>query len=326
MILPAFFMLIKKRNHYDVIYVCGLRVLGVLGVFVAMLLGKKCVLRAESCGEMSGDFIWKNPKRTKSIILSRFVEVFVALRNRILKKADAFVSISQVIQDEFLNCGVNPHKIYTIANGIDVNKFAPVAENIKTELRKKLKIPDKIIFTYTGKLNKGKGLGLLLRVWKRLVLIHKEVHLVLVGGGAFQFLSCERALKDYVERESLVEYVTFTGYTENVSEYLQCADYFIFPSESEALGISLLEALSCGLPSLATRAGGIVDIIKNGENGKLVDVNDEEALYEGVLTFLYDSEKWKIIGESGRKSIRKYFSIEGVAEKHVCLFSSLLLH
>lgn len=234
MMLPALVRLVRMRRQYDIIYVCGLRTLGVIGVLGAYLLKKKCVLRSESCTEMSGDFIWDAPNAPKTTSARRGIELLVLIRNMILKKADRFISISAVIRDEFISCGVKPENIEHIPNGIDVQKFKPIPEKTKLQFRQKLNIPSKVIFTYTGKLNKGKGLELLLRVWQKVVTENNNVHLLLVGAGDYQFLSCEQKLKSYVKEAHLSNHVTFTGYVENVHEYLLSSDYFIFPSESEA--------------------------------------------------------------------------------------------
>jgi glycosyltransferase involved in cell wall biosynthesis len=101
-----------------------------------------------------------------------------------------------------------------------------------------------------------------------------------------------------------------------VHTYLQVSDFFVFPSESEALGISLLEALSCELPSIATRTGGILDIIKDGYNGKLIDINSEKQLYNNIKDFLKFSEETKKMGKKGREYIIKNFGIKKIAKNH----------
>lgn len=324
MMLPALVRLVHMRRQYDIIYVCGLRVLGVIGVIGSYLLKKKCVLRSESCTEMSGGFIWDAPNVPKTKSVRRGIELLVLIRNIILKKTHRFISISAVIDDEFLSCGVKPENIEHIPNGIDVHKFKPVDEQTKLKLRQKLNIPSKIIFTYTGKLNRGKGLELLLQVWQKVVTENNNVHLLLVGAGDYQFLSCEEELKLYVKEANLQDHVTFTGYVQNVHEYLQSSDYFIFPSESEALGISLLEALSCELPCIATKVGGILDIIEHGKNGMLVDAGDEDRTYEAIVEILGNKKLAKSLGKEGRRTVLSRFSIASVSCHHMNVFSNIL--
>ncbi|MER3445424.1 MAG: hypothetical protein C4291_00695 [Candidatus Dadabacteria bacterium] len=324
MTIPAFWNLLKKRNEYNVIYVCGIRILGLVAVLISVLLGKKCVLRLEISGEMSGDYIRHEISEERKLFL-KFIEVVLVLRNGVLKKSDSFISISRAIENELLWCCVDPSKIKYIPNGIDTARFSPVDGNKKSMLREKLNIPTKkLIFLYTGRLTKIKGLELLLRVWKRLVQEEKEIHLILVGPGENQFLSCEYELKQFVNKYKLEDSVTFTGSVENVFEYLQCSDYFVIPSESEGLPISLLEAMSCGLPCIATSVGGIPDLIENGENGKLVKVGDEEGIYNAIVELIRNREIARIRGEKGRKTVVERFSIDSIVNEHIRLFSSLL--
>jgi glycosyltransferase involved in cell wall biosynthesis len=322
MTIPVFWELVKKRDDYDVIYVCGIRTLGFIAVLISILFRKKCVLRAESCTEMSGGFM-KQGVMGRNELLLKLIDIIIMLRNRILRKADCFISISNVIKSEFLLCDVEPQKIKDIPNGIDTNKFSPVNEGAKSMLRKKLNIPRKLVFSYSGKLDKGKGLELLLRIWKRLVTEYEGLHLVLIGSGENQFLSCENELRQFVKNNNLEKSVTFTGYVENVYEYLQCSDYFILISESEALPISLIEALSCELPCIAARVGGIPDFLKDGENGRLADVGDEEGIYNIIVELLKNKEHGKVMGKKGRKTVIERFGMNSVMNEYRILFSSL---
>lgn len=322
MTIPVFWKLVKKHNEYDVLYVCGIRTLGFIAVLISILFTKKCILRAESCTEMSGGFMKKGVVGGNKLLL-KFIDIIIMLRNRILRKADCFISISNVIKSELLLCNVDPLKIRDIPNGIDTHKFSPVDQGTKSMLRKKLNIPGKLIFSYSGKLDRGKGLELLLRLWKRLVTEHEGLQLVLVGSGENQFLSCEDELKQFVKKHHLEECVTFTGYVENVYEYLQCSDYFILLSESEALPISLLEALSCELACIATRVGGIPDVINDDENGRLADVGDEEGIHIIINESLKNKELAREMGKKGRRTVIERFGINSVTSEYMTLFSSL---
>jgi len=222
-----------------------------------------------------------------------------------------------------LACNVPLNKIKVIPNGIDTNQFLPVTNQEKQVLRHNLALSDKYIFAYSGKLNQGKGLELLLRVGKEMASRYSRVHFLLIGGGGNQFLTCERELKQFVEKESMQEHVTFTGYVENVSDYLNAADFFVLPSESEALGISLLEALSCGLPSIETRADGINDILDAGVNGRLFDINDANGLLSIMVEFIADPKSTIKLGKEGRKTVIGKFGIKETVRKHQEHFISL---
>ena len=96
----------------------------------------------------------------------------------------------------------------------------------------------------------------------------------------------------------------------NVHKYLQASDYFVFPTENEAFGNSLLEAISCGLPCIATRVGGIVDIINHNVNGLLVENGDEEQLYSANEHVLKDKKLAQRLGLEARKTAIEKFNID----------------
>lgn len=239
-------------------------------------------------------------------------------------KAPAFVSISQDINDEYSRGGIPDSKIKLIYNGIDTSHFAPASPEQRIHLRGQLGLPaDKKLFVYTGKLNRGKGLEMLLRAWKTITEERKDCHLALVGGGGGQFLSCENELRDFTEKNGMQDRITFAGFQTNVHRYLQAADFFVFPSENEALSIALLEALSCELPCLASDISGNRDIVTNGQNGILLPVNDEAAWINGIRDFLKNPATAASLGQKGRARVMDRFSIARVAQEHLELFRSL---
>ncbi len=322
MLLPAVSALFRRRRDYEIIYVCGLRVLGMAGILAGCLLRKRVVLRAEACGELSGAFVFQNAGQAKKG-LNPLVRAAVRLRNRAYRRADAYLAISRVIREEFTACGVPPEKIATITNGIDFARFAPPDRETRDRLRAEWGFAEGFVFAYSGKLNRGKGLELLLRVWSRLAPEHPAARLLLIGGGGSQFLSCEEELRAFVARHGLERSVRFTGYTDRVAEHLGTADAFVFPSESEALGLALIEAMACGLPCLASATGGILDIVRDGFNGRLLPAGDEAAWFGALTGLLRDPAQARTWAEAGRASVRERFAIRAVAVQHQQLFASL---
>jgi len=320
---PAFMHLIKTRKEYDLIYVCGLRVLGIVGILAALLLRKRCVLRAESRGELSGAFIWEQLDGKPRPGLKALFGWAIKVRNYFLNKADCFLSISDVIREEYEACGILPGQIASITNGIDTGQFSPPTPGERDAARRRLGLPDGCLFAYSGKLNRGKGLEFLVRVWRDWIPRHPDCKLLLIGSGAMQFLSCERELRDFVKRHNLETSVLFVGNVTNVREYLWASDYFLFPSENESLGLALVEAMACGLPSIASDIGGVRDIIEDGRNGRLAPPNDAVA-WTGCLNELVErSDIAQAFSVAGRETALSKFNIVRIAEQHLALFSRL---
>ncbi len=324
LMLPAVLRhLRRERAQYDIIYVCGLRVLGLAGILAAEQLGLKCVLRAEALGELSGDFIWRcHPGAPVNPLRQRLFQPLIRRRNRrLLAGASAFVSISAPVREEFLACGVPPARIHDIPNGIDPEEFPAADPARRLELRSQLGLPaGRIICAYSGKLNRGKGLQFLVNLWRELAAERPQLHLLLIGGGGGQAISCEAELRGMIRAGGLADKITITGYTEKVPAYLRAADYFLFPSESETLGLALLEALACELPAVASRIPGIADFMRDGVNGRLAAPNDREAWRAAIGGLLDNPAGARALGRAGRQTVLDRYGIATDAARHLELF------
>lgn len=324
MIPASFFRLLTTAGRWDVVYVAGLRTLGVVGVAAAGLTGGRCLLRSASCAELSGDYVFEHVDTGP---LSRWVKAllrgYLALRNAVLLRADGFLAMSVAIEQEYLACNVTPQKIARIPNGVDLSRFQPLAPAGRQELRRSLELPvEGVLLTYTGKLNRGKGLETLLRSFRRIAAEREDAHLVLVGSGGGMYLSCEADLRAYVSEHGLGDHVTFTGYQQNVHEYLQASDVYVMPSESEALSNSLIEGLSCGLPTVASAVGGMLDVVTHDRDGLLVPAGDEEALADALLSVMTDPALRARLGAAARERAQA-FDVQRIGTLYEELFASL---
>jgi glycosyltransferase involved in cell wall biosynthesis len=320
MLLPALYTLVRIRRQYDAIVVFDLKALGVIGVVAAKLLAKKCFLRAESCGEVDGRIALES---IDSPWRSRVADLIVRFRNRLLFRADGLISISSPLWEEFVRAGAPTHRMVSITNGIDVERFCPVDVSTKRALRQTLGMPsDEIIFMYSGRLARKKGLEMLLRVWRRIQDNDAaSAHLVLVGSGQECTMSCEDDLREFVSRQHLSASVTFAGRVECVQDYLKAADCFVFPSETEALGLSLVEAMACGVPAIATRVGGIPTFVEEGVTGVLVPPNDEDRLYEAMTAFVDDQTQALAMTGPARLTVESRFDVDRIVTQYLNLLA-----
>jgi len=324
MTFTGFFKLVQLRKEYDIIYVNIFRVLGVLGVVAAKILGKKCVLRAGCSGEMSGDYPFREYVGKTQALTRLLFRVYICVRNRILLRADSFVGSSREIGQELSMSGVDSSKVKIIYLGVDTQRFAPLDPVQKTILRSKLGLTSERIFCYSGKLIRGKGLESLLRVWRKLLTHHSNIHLLLIGGGENHSLSNEAFLRSFVKENEMLDTVTFTGYVTNVHEYLQAADYFVFPSENEGVPHALIEAMAARLPVLATRVGGIPDIIVDGENGYLIPAGEDQELLAAIRRLLTNESGALEVAQRARAKTETNLTYMATARAHLELFARLL--
>lgn len=313
--------LVKLRRRYDVIFVSGFRVLGIAAVLISCALGKRCILKADSLGEMSGDFFAAGLAKLHLRPSSFVVRHFLRWRDHLLKRASGFVAISSAVAKELITQGVNPDSVHRIPNSVDTDRFCPVKPFEKLERRQKLGLPETdVILIFTGRLVSYKGLPLLLRTWQAIHKKYARVSLLIVGEGGLDMHNCEAELKAYVASHGLQQNVHFTGGVRNVHEYLQASDLFVFPTEREAFGISLIEAMACGLPVVATSIGGITDILRQGRNGWMVQPDNFLQLYDALDRLIKDQALRHELGREARKTAENQYASYSVNEAYWALF------
>jgi glycosyltransferase involved in cell wall biosynthesis len=282
------------------------------------------VLKADSNGEMSGAFFDRGRQVLGLASDSTLFRLFLALRNGVLRRADHFLAISTDIAEELHRYGVQPRAIERVTNSVDTNRFCPVTASAKAALRRTLLLPaDGTIVTFTGRLVSYKGLPLLLRVWEQVQRVHSRAMLLLVGSGGLDIHNCEAELKRLVEAKGLQRSVRFTGDVHNVHEYLQASDIFVFPTEKEAFGISLLEAMACSLPVITTPTGGIKDFLIDGQNGLLVEAGSFQQLWQAIDRLLTDASLAGSLGRAALSTARERYTRDVVLEQHIELFDRL---
>lgn len=327
LLLSSFPALFRLRSQYDFLLVSGFRVVGVSAVLMSKILHKCCLLKADNNGEMSGAFFKGGLEKVGWKLNSAFFNSCLGLRNLILRNADGFIAISAQIAEELATHGIQvDDKIHCIPNSVNTEIFHPVSCSERRRLRGLLGLPDKeILVIYTGRLVSYKGLPHLLKVWKDLSRKYRNAGLVLVGGGSLDIYNCENELKAYVFENELQESVFFSGEVRNVHEYLQAANLFVFPTEKEAFGISVIEAMACGLPVVATAVGGLKNILQDGQNGLVVEPADKNGLFQALEMLITDQERARELAQAAIQTARADYDAEIVTEKYMKLFNRVRL-
>ncbi len=308
----------------DLIFCPGMRVLGAAAVMAAKIRGCRCVLRPVSCGEMSGAFFADGLKRAGLGVTAWPVRAGLALRNAILRRADAFVAISVEIADELARCSVAAQKIVRIPNGVDDAVFKPASPVEKAAQRVALGVrTDDYWAVYTGRLVTYKGLPGLLRVWERVAQDFPAAKLALVGGGGNDMANCENELRAFCLSRNLGERVVFTGDVPTVLPWLQAADTFVFPTQNEAFGISLIEAMACGLPVVSTDVGGVKDIVDDGVNSLVFKAGDESGLEAALRRVMREPELAARLGQGALETVKTRYTRARVAAAYLSLFERI---
>jgi glycosyltransferase involved in cell wall biosynthesis len=326
LLLSGLWALFQYKDRYDLILVSGYRVLGIVAVVAGRLLNRPVFLKADSTGEFSGAFFTGGLQRFGLHSDAWLVKVFLKTRNWFLMKADGFIAISSTIREELEQTGeLPPKKIVTIPNSVDARLFCPIEEPAREMLREQLGMPsDRVIAVYAGRLVTYKGLPFLIRIWGRVIEKHPQICLYLVGSGSLDIHNCESELRTSVKANNLDAHVRFTGEVSDVHRYLQAADFFVFPTEDEAFGIALIEAMACGLPAIATPVGGIRDIITDGINGLLVPPGDETGWLTAIDRLTTGKDFAERLQQSALHTVRERYTISHVTEAYLDLFNNLI--
>ena len=153
---------------------------------------------------------------------------------------------------------------------------------------------------------------------RRLVLAFLTLNLVVIGTG-----DLEEPLKAQVQAR-MPGRVTFTGKRDNVHEYLQAADAWTLPSYGEGLPVSLLEAMSAGLPVIVTPVGAMPEIVQDGVNGFVVPIGNDAALTAALTQAIDDSEESRMLGQRARELIQERYSIDQISQSYLDLFRKLV--
>ena len=165
------------------------------------------------------------------------------------------------------------------------------------------------------RLSSIKGQKYLIMAFREVMAERGDTQCVIVGSGPE-----ESALKDLAGSMGVYDSVKFIESCDDTHRYLSMMDVFVFPSIKEGLGIALLEALASGRACVASRIGGIEDIITDGRNGILIDVENSHGIADAILRLLDDDVLRKKIGEEGRAMVRSRFTLNTMADNITKLY------
>lgn len=242
-----------------------------------------------------------------------FVEwVLSSITDRIICCSDAVKKFTTEVQR------IDAGRLMTVYNGAE--DFPPVSETATSRIREELDIPvDHSVICTIAQLNDKKGHAYFIRSAFMLLKSRKRVSFLLVGDGILR-----EGLKKLCVELDIEKNVIFAGERSDIPEMLSLTDIFVLPSVREGLGLSILEAMVCGKPVIATNVEGIPEIVKDGINGILVPPKDTEALCGAMKELLDDGAKREQMGSKGREMCGKDFSSRVMVGKIEELYDTLV--
>ena len=316
--------LLRDSRKYDIVLVSGFNFMPMSAIVAGALTRKPCVVRPESPLEVSEPLGAESRAKMGLSDNSMSVRALRGLRRSAARRVTRYVAISSEIRAGLERAGVDAGRIVSIPNGIDILRFGPVSAERKADLRRALGLPaDGLILVYTGRIAASKGVMTLIEVWRELAAEFPAAHLAIVGTGQGSFDNCEPALREFVARQALSSRVTLTGSVANVHEYLQASDLFVFPSDYEGFSLSILEAMSVGLPMVSTRVGIAAELEPRGEFALLVPPKDKGAFRDALRRLLPDGQRRAAMGARAHAAVEAEYSLSAEARRYLALFDQM---
>lgn len=243
----------------------------------------------------------------------KFVELFMRERYKVS------IACSKTVKDYYLQFNKRAKKanIQTVTNGIEIVPRKPVnRENLTREIG----IPHGyFVFGTVGRLDEQKGIDQLLIGFKEVVANLKNVFLLIVGTG-----SKEHELKMLAAKLGLTGHVSFTGYRDNVCDIFQIMDAFVLASRWEGLPMVLIEAMSLAVPVIATKVGGVGELVRNGETGFLIEPGNIDDLVKKMIIINKENEIRQKLSCSGHELVAREFDVVKQVKKIEDIYFTLL--
>lgn len=227
------------------------------------------------------------------------------LNNRL---CDYYVAVADAVARNLQEEGIVSSKVKVIYNGVEpVVKYSE--EEIAAE-REKLGIGwDEFVFGIFARLEKVKGHRYFLKAARELKRAGCQAKFLIVGDGTLRM-----ELESMAKRFGVKENVIFTGYVKDTSLLLNVTDVNVISSESEAMSLAILEAMSLGKPSIATAVGGNPELIQNRENGLLVGTADSTSLAEAMMKMIQERDNYQRYSHNAEKRFAQKFRAEVMVE------------
>lgn len=294
-VVTVFYFLFKMRDTYDIIH-CHLAqgFHSTVALLFRVVFNKKVIIKVGATGPLS-DF-----KMLREVLGGTFLV-------RLLRYADRIITVCSQATAEAVQAGIPECRITQIPNGVDLQHYTLSSERATPGL-----------ITFVGRLDYMKGVHVLLEAFAMLRQRGSPASLQIIGDGPDR-----EKLLQMTETLRIAESVKFRGVAEDIAGRLQASAVFVLPSLSEGLSNVVLEAMACGLPVVATRVGGTVDLIENGVTGILIEPGCPEPLCDALRRVLDDEDFSKCLGMQARRRVENFFALPRVVDAYLALYGEL---
>ncbi len=269
--------------------------------------------------KMHNDFLFAYPK-----LLQNY--------RSLLHQTDHILVISDFLRRKIIkHCPELDDRITVVHEGVDQELFRPLDSQSAdlAALRKQLSLTfqDKV-FIYVGRITENKGVHLLIDAFKQVAAQRDNVKLLVVGSSWFEGSGSTPYIRKIAAASKVLgSKIRFTGYVphDELNNYYNLADICVVPSIlQEAFGLINLEAMACGCAVIASKVGGIPEIIDDGETGVLVEPDDAVALAQAMMDLVSDAHFRDYLRKNASLRVKNHFQWSRVAQESECIYSELV--
>lgn len=222
-----------------------------------------------------------------------------------LASVEAVIAISKQVEHALIAGGVRPTSVRTIYSGLQFSKAVPAMD--RTAVCQALGLTgDAMLIGTVAHLFPRKGYDVMLRALPLITREMPAVHYVVVGAGDADY---ERQLKALAATLGMADHVHFVGFQDDVLPFLSALSLYVHPARMEGFGIAVAEALAAGKAVVATRVGGLPEVVEHGRTGLLVASDRPEELSASVLSLLRDDGRRKDMEQRGAQVARERFDV-----------------
>lgn len=314
---------IRLSRHYDVIFCPDIRAIGIAAIAAGWWTGRPVVLQGATPGAFSMAH-WDEAARAMrvpgpSAVFSLAKRVVATIHRR----AAAVTCITRTHVEEARAAGIDADRIHYVPHGVDTARFLPPTAGERDALRRRLGWPSGQIVLFLGRLSREKGVIDLLHAWRIVAAGHPDARLILVGPDEpGHHLDAGAEARSLVQQPALAS-ATIAGPTTDAPSVLRAADVLVQPSHYEAFPLTVIEALSSGVPVVAALVGGLRDYLVDGENALTVPPSNIPALATAIGRMLAGGDLRERLGRVGRQTVVDRFDRQRNLDRYAAIFDEV---
>ncbi|HTL52475.1 MAG TPA: glycosyltransferase [Planctomycetota bacterium] len=259
-------------------------------------------------------------RKRPRLVISRRVDFAINSAFKYNHLCDRVLAIGRAVTEVLEQGGVASEQIRIVPSGIDPHRFDKSLPHAEARLKlTPAPLATDLVALCVAALTDHKDHATLIAAWRKAVDRDPRLRLYLAGTGEL-----EPALRKQVTDLNLGSHVHFLGWRDDIPDLLAAADLFTLTSHLEGLGTTLMDAQYCGLPIVATLAGGIPEVVEHGVTGLLAAPRDSAAVAAAILALAADPERRATMGKAGRLRAQQLFVCDRMVEQTLAVYQELL--